>query len=135
MQPGSDKNHFCQPTDVAVDPITGSIYVSDGYCNSRIIQFSPNGLYMMQWGEGTGQSSWCFTHTAVTMNSSGTMRLLMLLLLIHFYYWNTIQALAEFQPCQCISIFPLLCEQLYAVIIYSLKIKNGNLLACFCYKY
>ncbi|XP_042643608.1 peptidyl-glycine alpha-amidating monooxygenase isoform X6 [Tyto alba] len=51
LQPGSDKSHFCQPTDVAVDPITGSIYVSDGYCNSRIIQFSPNGLYMMQWGE------------------------------------------------------------------------------------
>ncbi|XP_069736519.1 peptidyl-glycine alpha-amidating monooxygenase isoform X4 [Phaenicophaeus curvirostris] len=56
LQPGSDKNHFCQPTDVAVDPITGSIYVSDGYCNSRVIQFSPNGLYMMQWGEGTETS-------------------------------------------------------------------------------
>ncbi|XP_074993271.1 peptidyl-glycine alpha-amidating monooxygenase isoform X6 [Calonectris borealis] len=53
LQPGSDRNHFCQPTDVAVDPITGSIYVSDGYCNSRIIQFSPNGLYVMQWGEET----------------------------------------------------------------------------------
>uniref|UniRef100_A0A803V0R6 Peptidylglycine alpha-amidating monooxygenase n=1 Tax=Ficedula albicollis TaxID=59894 RepID=A0A803V0R6_FICAL len=53
LQPGSDKNHFCQPTDVAVDPITGNIYVSDGYCNSRIIQFSPNGLYVMQWGEET----------------------------------------------------------------------------------
>uniref|UniRef100_A0A8C3R1W9 Peptidylglycine alpha-amidating monooxygenase n=1 Tax=Cyanoderma ruficeps TaxID=181631 RepID=A0A8C3R1W9_9PASS len=53
LQPGSDKNHFCQPTDVAVDPITGSVYVSDGYCNSRIIQFSPNGLYVMQWGEET----------------------------------------------------------------------------------
>ncbi|NWX14267.1 AMD monooxygenase, partial [Aegotheles bennettii] len=51
LQPGNDKNHFCQPTDVAVDPITDSIYVSDGYCNSRIIQFSPNGLYVMQWGE------------------------------------------------------------------------------------
>ncbi|XP_055554900.1 peptidyl-glycine alpha-amidating monooxygenase isoform X4 [Falco biarmicus] len=57
LQPGSDRNHFCQPTDVAVDPITGSIYVSDGYCNSRIIQFSPNGLYVMQWGEGTETSS------------------------------------------------------------------------------
>uniref|UniRef100_A0A8B9SUJ4 Peptidylglycine alpha-amidating monooxygenase n=1 Tax=Anas platyrhynchos TaxID=8839 RepID=A0A8B9SUJ4_ANAPL len=53
LQPGSDKNHFCQPTDVAVDPISGSVYVSDGYCNSRIIQFSPNGLYIMQWGEET----------------------------------------------------------------------------------
>ncbi|XP_054666696.1 peptidyl-glycine alpha-amidating monooxygenase isoform X4 [Grus americana] len=56
LQPGSDRSHFCQPTDVAVDPVTGNIYVSDGYCNSRIIQFSPNGLYVMQWGEGTETS-------------------------------------------------------------------------------
>ncbi|CAI5787213.1 peptidyl-glycine alpha-amidating monooxygenase isoform X6 [Podarcis lilfordi] len=51
LQPGSDKNHFCQPTDVAVDPVTGNIYVSDGYCNSRIVQFSPDGMFVMQWGE------------------------------------------------------------------------------------
>ncbi|XP_074935949.1 peptidyl-glycine alpha-amidating monooxygenase isoform X8 [Phalacrocorax aristotelis] len=53
LQPGNDKNHFCQPTDVAVDSVTGNIYVSDGYCNSRIVQFSPDGLYVMQWGEET----------------------------------------------------------------------------------
>ncbi|KAH0628114.1 hypothetical protein JD844_008859 [Phrynosoma platyrhinos] len=53
FQPGSDKNHFCQPTDVAVDPVTGNIYVSDGYCNSRIVKFSPNGMFVMQWGEDT----------------------------------------------------------------------------------
>ncbi|KAM6149030.1 peptidyl-glycine alpha-amidating monooxygenase isoform 9-T9 [Erethizon dorsatum] len=53
MQPGSDQNHFCQPTDVAVDPGTGAIYVSDGYCNSRIVQFSPSGEFVTQWGEGT----------------------------------------------------------------------------------
>uniref|UniRef100_A0A673TAV4 Peptidylglycine alpha-amidating monooxygenase n=1 Tax=Suricata suricatta TaxID=37032 RepID=A0A673TAV4_SURSU len=51
MQPGSDQNHFCQPTDVAVDPDTGTIYVSDGYCNSRIVQFSPTGTFITQWGE------------------------------------------------------------------------------------
>ncbi|XP_027724980.1 peptidyl-glycine alpha-amidating monooxygenase isoform X3 [Vombatus ursinus] len=51
MQPGNDKNHFCQPTDVAVDPVTGTIYVSDGYCNSRIVQFSKNGVFISQWGE------------------------------------------------------------------------------------
>uniref|UniRef100_A0A480K3R0 Peptidyl-glycine alpha-amidating monooxygenase isoform c n=2 Tax=Sus scrofa TaxID=9823 RepID=A0A480K3R0_PIG len=57
MQPGSDQNHFCQPTDVAVDPDTGTIYVSDGYCNSRIVQFSPSGKYITQWGEeSTGDS-------------------------------------------------------------------------------
>ncbi|XP_038257325.1 peptidyl-glycine alpha-amidating monooxygenase isoform X13 [Dermochelys coriacea] len=53
LQPGSDKNHFCQPTDVAVDPVTGNVYVSDGYCNSRIVVFSPNGMFIMQWGEET----------------------------------------------------------------------------------
>uniref|UniRef100_A0A7M4ECC9 Peptidylglycine alpha-amidating monooxygenase n=1 Tax=Crocodylus porosus TaxID=8502 RepID=A0A7M4ECC9_CROPO len=57
LQPGNDKNHFCQPTDVAVDPITGTIYVSDGYCNSRIVQFSPNGMFIMQWGEETSSGT------------------------------------------------------------------------------
>ncbi|XP_028929966.1 peptidyl-glycine alpha-amidating monooxygenase isoform X7 [Ornithorhynchus anatinus] len=53
MQPGSDKNHFCQPTDVAVDPGSGAIYVADGYCNSRIVQFSQDGAFVTQWGEET----------------------------------------------------------------------------------
>ncbi|XP_030866659.1 peptidyl-glycine alpha-amidating monooxygenase isoform X15 [Gorilla gorilla gorilla] len=57
MQPGSDQNHFCQPTDVAVDPGTGAIYVSDGYCNSRIVQFSPSGKFITQWGEESSGSS------------------------------------------------------------------------------
>nr|XP_054540481.1 peptidyl-glycine alpha-amidating monooxygenase isoform X14 [Pan troglodytes]XP_054540482.1 peptidyl-glycine alpha-amidating monooxygenase isoform X14 [Pan troglodytes] len=57
MQPGSDQNHFCQPTDVAVDPGTGAIYVSDGYCNSRIVQFSPSGKFISQWGEESSGSS------------------------------------------------------------------------------
>ncbi|XP_070268502.1 peptidyl-glycine alpha-amidating monooxygenase isoform X11 [Myotis yumanensis] len=57
MQPGSDQNHFCQPTDVAVDPDTGAVYVSDGYCNSRIVQFSPSGEFITQWGEESSGSN------------------------------------------------------------------------------
>ncbi|XP_011376878.1 peptidyl-glycine alpha-amidating monooxygenase isoform X14 [Pteropus vampyrus] len=57
MQPGSDQNHFCQPTDVAVDPDTGTIFVSDGYCNSRIVQFSPSGNFITQWGEVSSGSN------------------------------------------------------------------------------
>lgn len=57
MQPGSDQNHFCQPTDVAVEPSTGAIFVSDGYCNSRIVQFSPSGKFVTQWGEESSGSS------------------------------------------------------------------------------
>jgi len=40
--PGNDDNHFCSPTDVAVDS-DGNIFVSDGYCNSRVVKFSPDG--------------------------------------------------------------------------------------------
>lgn len=50
--PGSDRSHFCQPTDVAVDPVTGNIFISDGYCNSRILKFSPEGRYITHWGAG-----------------------------------------------------------------------------------
>uniref|UniRef100_A0A9J7WZA2 Peptidylglycine alpha-amidating monooxygenase n=1 Tax=Cyprinus carpio carpio TaxID=630221 RepID=A0A9J7WZA2_CYPCA len=53
FEPGSDKKHFCQPTDVAVDPVTGNVYVSDGYCNSRILKFSPEGKYISHWGAGS----------------------------------------------------------------------------------
>uniref|UniRef100_A0AAX7V570 Peptidylglycine alpha-amidating monooxygenase n=1 Tax=Astatotilapia calliptera TaxID=8154 RepID=A0AAX7V570_ASTCA len=48
--PGSDNNHFCQPTDVAVDTESGNIFVSDGYCNARIIKFSADGKYLSEWG-------------------------------------------------------------------------------------
>ncbi|XP_055962573.1 peptidyl-glycine alpha-amidating monooxygenase isoform X6 [Sorex fumeus] len=56
MQPGNDQNHFCQPTDVAIDPDTGAVYVADGYCNSRIVQFSPYGKFVTQWGEASSGS-------------------------------------------------------------------------------
>ncbi|CAL8276516.1 unnamed protein product [Merluccius merluccius] len=48
--PGSDRQHFCQPTDVAVDPVTENIYISDGYCNSRVMKFSSDGKYLSEWG-------------------------------------------------------------------------------------
>ena len=39
---GSDDSHFCRPTDVAVAS-SGIFFVADGYCNSRILKFSPEG--------------------------------------------------------------------------------------------
>ncbi|CAN5306978.1 hypothetical protein BH11BAC6_BH11BAC6_08740 [soil metagenome] len=47
---GNDKTHFNLPTDVAVAK-DGSFYVSDGYGNSRIIKFSPDGKYLFEWGK------------------------------------------------------------------------------------
>ncbi|KAM9735351.1 peptidyl-glycine alpha-amidating monooxygenase B isoform 2-T2 [Menidia menidia] len=51
--PGSDSTHFCQPTDVAVDSETGNVFVSDGYCNARILKFSADGRYLSEWGAGS----------------------------------------------------------------------------------
>jgi peptidylamidoglycolate lyase len=47
--PGNDPLHFNLPTDVAVSD-NGSFYVSDGYGNSRIIKFSSEGEYLLEWG-------------------------------------------------------------------------------------
>ena len=42
------------PTDVAVDPANGDVYVSDGYGNRRVVVFDRDGHYLRQWGrQGT----------------------------------------------------------------------------------
>uniref|UniRef100_A0A8D3AFQ8 Peptidyl-glycine alpha-amidating monooxygenase n=1 Tax=Scophthalmus maximus TaxID=52904 RepID=A0A8D3AFQ8_SCOMX len=51
--PGSDSSHFCKPTDVAIDAATGNVFVSDGYCNARILKFSAEGTYLSEWGAGS----------------------------------------------------------------------------------
>ena len=47
---GADSEHFNLPTDVAALS-DGSFYVSDGYANTRIVKFSPQGKFQFQWGE------------------------------------------------------------------------------------
>ncbi len=54
---GADPRTFDAPTDVAFGP-DGSVYVSDGYGNSRIVRFDPDGAYVGTWGtpgHGPGQ--------------------------------------------------------------------------------
>ena len=47
---GSDSAHFDLPTYVAIAN-DGTIYVSDGYGNSRVVKFRSDGKYLMEWGE------------------------------------------------------------------------------------
>lgn len=44
FQPGPADDQFCKPTSVAVLP-TGDFFVADGYCNTRIFQFTANGVF------------------------------------------------------------------------------------------
>src|SRR2546430_7978891 len=51
----AQKYIFCRPTDVGFDP-QGNIFVSDGYCNNRVVKFDKNGRFLAQAGsENTGQ--------------------------------------------------------------------------------
>ncbi len=51
---GESLKHFHQPSAVAVAP-SGEIYVADGYGNSRVVKFSPEGKYLKAWGKkGSG---------------------------------------------------------------------------------
>jgi peptidylamidoglycolate lyase len=49
--PGNDDEHFCKPSAVAVMS-NGDFFVADGYCNNRILKFSPEGEIILQWGKG-----------------------------------------------------------------------------------
>ncbi len=60
--PGDDAAHFNRPTDVAA-AADGMVYVSDGYRNSRVAVFSPDGKFLFQWGaKGAGPGEFDLPH-------------------------------------------------------------------------
>lgn len=60
---GTDERTFDRPTDVAV-AADGSIYVSDGYGNRRIVRFDPDGTYVGTWGRaGTAPGEFDTPHS------------------------------------------------------------------------
>ena len=58
---------FNRCTHVALDPDTGEIYVSDGYGNSRVHKYSPDGTLLFSWGEpGTDPGQFNVPHNICT---------------------------------------------------------------------
>lgn len=43
---GNDAKHFCKPTDVAVSKSNEHVFVSDGYCNTRVVEFDKSGKFV-----------------------------------------------------------------------------------------
>ncbi len=67
---GADSAHFALPTAVAVLP-DGSFYVSDGYANTRVIKFSPEGRYLFEWGRpGSGPGQFDLPH-GIALDAAG----------------------------------------------------------------
>ncbi|HVS87735.1 MAG TPA: peptidyl-alpha-hydroxyglycine alpha-amidating lyase family protein [Candidatus Acidoferrum sp.] len=68
--PGLDGTHFNRPTDVAF-AADGSIYVSDGYGNSRVAKFSAEGKFLLDWGhKGQGPGEFDLPHS-VAVDTQG----------------------------------------------------------------
>ena len=72
---GDGHDTFRQPSDVLVAP-NGDIFVADGHGaggNNRIVKFSSDGTYLMEWGE-TGQADGQFRDPhALAMDSQGRL--------------------------------------------------------------
>jgi len=65
--PGNNdsKDAFDQPTNLCFRP-DGSFYVTDGYVNSRVIEFNPDGEYLRHWGTaGKGDGQFTLVHDVV----------------------------------------------------------------------
>jgi DNA-binding beta-propeller fold protein YncE len=58
---------FNRPTKVALDPKNAEIYVSDGYGNSRVHKYSPDGKFLYSWGgPGTDPGEFNLVHSVCT---------------------------------------------------------------------
>ncbi|MGD1029580.1 MAG: peptidyl-alpha-hydroxyglycine alpha-amidating lyase family protein [Opitutaceae bacterium] len=56
---------FNQPTNLCFRP-NGNFYVSDGYVNARIVEFTPDGYYVRHWGKkGTEDGQFNLVHDVV----------------------------------------------------------------------
>jgi len=54
---------FNRPTDVAIHPRTGELFISDGYGNSRVHKYDPDGRLMKSWGSpGSGPGEFSLPH-------------------------------------------------------------------------
>lgn len=62
---GTGPNTFDGPADSAV-AANGDIFVADGHWNNRIVKFSAEGRYLMEWGQrGSGQGELDLPHSIV----------------------------------------------------------------------
>ncbi len=62
---GMSQNTFNLPTDVAFGP-NGDVYVSDGYGNARVVKYTADGQYTLEWGSrGTGPGEFGLPHNVV----------------------------------------------------------------------
>jgi NHL repeat len=61
-QPEGSRNPFCGTTDIAFAP-NGHLFISDGYGNARILEYTADGKRIREWGsKGTGPGQFRLPH-------------------------------------------------------------------------
>ncbi len=73
--PGDGPDTFRKPSDVLVAP-NGDIFVADGHDaagNNRIVKFSSDGTFLMEWGETGGENGQFRDPHALAMDSQGRL--------------------------------------------------------------
>jgi DNA-binding beta-propeller fold protein YncE len=71
-QPQSPKSPFCGATDIAFAP-GGRIFISDGYANARILEYTADGKRVRKWGTpGTGPGQLHLPH-GIAVDENGVI--------------------------------------------------------------
>ena len=65
-QAGTTEETFDRPADIAFGP-NDEVYVADGYGNSRVVKFDPDGDFLRTWGSpGSGPGEFNLVHSLAT---------------------------------------------------------------------
>jgi DNA-binding beta-propeller fold protein YncE len=71
-QPASPKSPFCGTTDIAFAP-NGRRFISDGYANARILEYTADGKRVREWGTpGVGPGQFHLPH-AIAVDENGVI--------------------------------------------------------------
>lgn len=69
-KPGVGQDQFNKPADIAFGR-AGEIYVADGYGNSRVVKFTKEGKFVLEWGKkGKGEGEFDLPH-AIRVDGKG----------------------------------------------------------------
>lgn len=62
-QPTPCRNNFCGTTDIAFAP-NGHLFISDGYANARVLEYTADGQKLREWGSaGTAPGQFVLPHS------------------------------------------------------------------------
>ena len=66
---GKDSKHFCKPTDVILSNDRSTIFVADGYCNSRVVKLDGQGKFLAEYSMDTTEKQMSIPHSLLLIES------------------------------------------------------------------